>query len=76
MTFFLRKHRLKIRVMLVLLYGQQKTTLQQMQKKASTMSQGQLKFKMKEEHWKFITDQQKLLEIRLMLEHSPQYLLK
>jgi hypothetical protein len=62
------------RVMLVL-YAQQKMTLQQKQK-AHTMSQGQLKFKMKEEHLKFVTDQQKLLEIRVILVHSLQYLLK
>jgi hypothetical protein len=75
MILFLRKHRLQIRVMSMLLHAQQKMTLQQMHK-AHTMSQGQLKFKMKEEHLKFITDQQKLLEIRLILAHSLQYLLK
>jgi hypothetical protein len=58
------------------MYAQQKVTLQQMQKKAHTMSQGQLKFKMKEEDLKFITDQQKLLEIRVILAHSLQNLLK
>jgi len=47
----LRKHRLKIRVILVLLYAHQKVTFQQMQKKAHTMSQGQLKFKTREEHF-------------------------
>jgi hypothetical protein len=73
---FLRNHRLKIRVMLVLLYAQQKITLQQMQKKAHTMSRGQLKFKMKEEHLKFVTHQQKLLAIRVILAQSLQYLLK
>jgi hypothetical protein len=43
---------------MLVLYAQQKMT-QQMQKKAHTMSQGQLKFKMKEKHLKFITDQTK-----------------
>jgi len=76
MILFLRKHCLKIRVMLVLLYAQQNMTPQQMQKKAHTMSRGQLKFKMKEEHLKFSTDQQKLLEITVILGHSLQSLLK
>lgn len=39
-------------------------TLQQMKKTTDMMSLGQLKFRLNWEHLKFITDQQKLLEIK------------
>jgi len=51
-------------------------TLQRMTKTTDTMSLGQLKFRLNWEHFKFITDQQKLQEIRLIMTHSLRYPLK
>jgi hypothetical protein len=48
-------------------------TLQQMKKMTHTKSLGQLKFKLNWEHLKFITDQQKLLGIRVIMILSTRY---
>lgn len=52
------------------------TTLQWAKKTTDTMALGLLKFKLNWEHLQFITDQQKLLEIRTIITHALRYPLK